>query len=113
MVREHGFQVVLACGLAFIASMAMAIGAEVASENVVVSARGLDLRTPAGAARLRTRVVIAAHKMCGKADGLGGIGTDAFSDCVTEAVQDAKTQAEAMIAAARLARPAMLASGVK
>lgn len=74
---------------------------ERASDTIPVAARDLDLRTHTGAASLRHRVVAAAYKVCEQGNPGVAIHSDAFGDCVNEAVRHASRQVETLIAAAQ------------
>lgn len=78
------------------------------SDSIAVSARDLDLRTQEGAASLRHKVLAAAYKVCGEVNPGAAIGSDAFNDCVGEAMHRASRRVQTLIAAAQ--GPAMLAS---
>jgi len=72
-----------------------------ATDSISVSARDLDLRTHTGAATLRHRVIVAAYKVCERGNTADPLDSDAFGECVREAVRHVSQQVDTLIAAAQ------------
>ena len=78
-------------------------GAEIELVTVarIVSYRGLDLRTAGGAAELNKRVHAAAHAECLELAKKYPFGNPAALECAKTAVENAQSQVNEAIAAAR------------
>jgi UrcA family protein len=86
-------------GLIISSSAVTARANDMDSNSIGVTARDLDLRTTRGAATLRHRVIIAAYKVCERGDMANPFASDAFRDCVREAVHNVSHEVETLISA--------------
>lgn len=89
---------------------AAAVAAEAAQESVPISYRDLDLKTNAGVAALDRRIAHAAGLVCGSVDPRALDLADRVRACRAKAIADARSEAQAMIAAVRAGTVAMTAN---
>jgi UrcA family protein len=78
-----------------------ALAAGPQGDSITINAQGLDLRTPAGAAVLRQRVVAAAHRLCEDHTASGTQDSEAFMSCLRDMTRGATPQMQALVDAAR------------
>ncbi len=92
-------------------SVQSALAQEQVTEWTRVSARGLDLTTPAGESALRKRVLVAVYHVCGEDDGSVSLESDSFRQCVSDALRGSQPQVQALVASARNKNQYATASG--
>lgn len=76
-------------------------GPDATTATVQVPTGDLDLRTDAGAATLRHRVRLAAHKVCGEPARMGDPEYASYATCIEQAEQGALKTSDSLIASVR------------